>query len=414
LSKRLPVDLNRGDETGTNGDKGGTGRDPWLLHSLDVNALNFCAFAVCQDLRISGTANSPAHGDAEKVDDSSTAPPEDKTASADDVPFSSLTLVQPKEPSPILLAVPNALNTGGVDLFHLPSERRLTTIPASASPTTGMVMALAIIFSNPNRSTTALNPATNHPLDPSLLVIAGYESGHTSIYSCQPPSPLATSVPPPQTWKWNQIYTCKPHSQPILSLAVSPSPPGSTASHQHEPYYITTSADSLLAKNPLPSHSHPKTTQAISSTPLKISHTHHASQQSVCIRSDGKVFATAGWDGRVRVYGTKGEMREKAVLKWHKDGIYAVSFGVVSNSDGEEVGEGDDGSTNINLEKERREGEKGKEKALDDVGIRQVASLGSSGGALEHIKARRKQKAQMTHWLAAGGKDGKVSLWDIF
>lgn len=107
-------------------------------------------------------------------------------------------------------------------------------------------------------------------------------------------------------------------------------------------------------------------------------------------------------------------MREKAVLKWHKDGIYAVSFGVVSNSDGEEVGEGDDGSTNINLEKERREGEKGKEKALDDVGIRQVASLGSSGGALEHIKARRKQKAQMTHWLAAGGKDGKVSLWDIF
>ena len=30
------------------------------------------------------------------------------------------------------------------------------------------------------------------------------------------------------------------------------------------------------------------------------------------------------------------------------------------------------------------------------------------------ISRHRARKAQTTHWLAAGSKDGKVSLWDIY
>jgi hypothetical protein len=34
--------------------------------------------------------------------------------------------------------------------------------------------------------------------------------------------------------------------------------------------------------------------------------------------------------------------------------------------------------------------------------------------ALDAIKDQRNARAQNTHWLAGGGKDGKISLWDIY
>ena len=41
----------------------------------------------------------------------------------------------------------------------------------------------------------------------SLLVAAGYESGHTMLYS---QSPLAK--------EWSTLYSCQPHSQPSKLL----------------------------------------------------------------------------------------------------------------------------------------------------------------------------------------------------
>jgi len=34
--------------------------------------------------------------------------------------------------------------------------------------------------------------------------------------------------------------------------------------------------------------------------------------------------------------------------------------------------------------------------------------------SLKDIQQQRSQKAQLTHWLAAGSKDGKITLWDIY
>ncbi|KIW36180.1 ASTRA-associated protein 1 [Exophiala oligosperma] len=59
--------------------------------------------------------------------------------------------------------------------------------------------------------------------------------------------------------------------------------------------------------------------QTDSSSSIK---TKHAGQQGLSSRSDGKIFATAGWDARVRVYSTR-TMRELAVLQWHQQGCYA-------------------------------------------------------------------------------------------
>jgi len=58
-------------------------KQPWLLHVLDVNALNFCAFAMCYD------------------EDVASDPMGDSKASGDGA-------------RPVLVAVPNAVDSGGV------------------------------------------------------------------------------------------------------------------------------------------------------------------------------------------------------------------------------------------------------------------------------------------------------------
>lgn len=122
--------------------------------------------------------------------------------------------------------------------------------------------------------------------------------------------------------------------------------------------------------------------------------TGHAGQQSLVVRSDGRVFATAGWDGRVRVYSVK-SMRELAVLKWHREGVYAVAFaeilGQSAAEDSEEIGgESGEGHEGVEVVKE------------------------GGGGEVVSVGERRAQETQQRHWLAAGSKDGKVSLWEIY
>ncbi|XP_028313485.1 guanine nucleotide-binding protein subunit beta-like protein 1 isoform X3 [Gouania willdenowi] len=45
----------------------------------------------------------------------------------------------------------------------------------------------------------------------------------------------------------------------------------------------------------------------------------------LCIREDGKLLASAGWDSRVRVFGWK-KLRPLAVLQYHTDMVLSVAF----------------------------------------------------------------------------------------
>lgn len=134
------------------------------------------------------------------------------------------------------------------------------------------------------------------------------------------------------------------------------------------PYFLTSSADSIIAKHPLPI----TTSTDAASTPIKIVNTKHSGQQSISIRSDGKIFGTAGWDTRIRVYSVK-TMKELAVLKWHREGCYAVAFGKVLEMEG-----------------------------------------GREEGAVVTVEERRRERVRTVHWTAGGAKDGKVSLWNVY
>ena len=287
-----------------------------------------------------------------------------------------------------------------VDIFEFPSSKRIHTLPKppTTTVTTGMVMSVSLFYR-----------ATH------LVVVAGYESGYTSVAE---QSTEGT---------WHYTYASQPHSQPILSVSVSPS----------QEFYFTSSVDALIAKHPIPRmthHSHTRTATAqthvssqrdpsgslstssqstgshlsqafananssssakpsptlppaLQTTPLKVVQTRHAGQQDLQIRNDGKLFATAGWDGRARVYSVK-TMKEKAVLKWHKEGCFAISIAEVGEMDFEVKGEGQNQS----------EGEKTLVPTMTGLSVGE----------------QRRRKSEMTHWIAVGGKDGKVSLWEIF
>lgn len=262
----------------------------------------------------------------------------------------------------VLFAVPNALDSGGIDIFHLPSERRLTTIKSDPSVKTGMLMAVSIFISPPG----------------DIFVATAFEDGHVMLFMHKGPLNPANfelgninSNP----WKWNKLYASRPHTQPVLSLDVSPS----------RDYFISSSADALLIKHPIPSPGSAgfiPPGNYIEDKALKSVNTKHSGQQGLRIRNDGKVFATAGWDSRVRVYSGK-TMKELAVLKWHKDGCYAVAFGEVNRL---------------------VSGHSNSPESTEEELQRSIAT----------VHQQRSQKIQQTHWLVAGSKDGKISLWDIY
>ncbi|KAK0627300.1 WD40-repeat-containing domain protein [Immersiella caudata] len=370
LSTTLPLDP--GSETRP---------QPWILHMLEINTMNFCSFSPCP---------TSAHLSFE--------------TSAE-----------------MLVAVPNTLASEAIDIFHLPSQERHHTVKVGDN--NGMVMALSLLY-----------------LAESLTLIAGYENGRTLV------SQLSIQR------GWEVKYQAKCHSQPILSLDVSPS----------REYFLTSSADAIIAKHPLPlakppretgsatssekkgviadisdatsaktatkpllsvalaaqhqpvsTSTTPQTTNAgageaqvaITAEPLKVVNTKHAGQQSLQVRSDGRVFVTAGWDSKIRVYSSK-TMKGVAVLKWHQVGCYAAAFAGVGPAAGDQSARAlatNDGvaSATGNIETDSKQ-QQGSESAV----VPKLVELS--------VRDKRIRQAKSAHWLAAGSKDGKVSLWDIF
>ena len=272
-------------------------RKPWLLHSLAVNALNFCSFAMCQDI-----ASSTNHEN-----------------------FCNA--------ASILVATPG-VQDGWINVTSLPSEERIATIPSPKDTNTGMIMSIGVVYGSNQ-----------------LTVLAGYESGHAVVWQQNRSSK-----------QWQVTYMNKSHTQPVLSLDYAPD----------KKHFFTSSADAIIARHPLLEHKASET---------KAAQMRHAGQQSLRVRSDGRIMATAGWDGRLRVYSPK-TMKELAVLKWHKEGCYALTFAQIRES-------------------------------TEPFGSRGVGSADVVKRELT-VSEQRTAKATSTHWLAAGSKDSKISLWDIY
>lgn len=267
--------------------------------------------------------------------------------------------------------------------------------------------------------------------DSNITLVAGYENGIAIAAEFRP-----------ETREWKPKYQCKTHNQPILSLDISP----------ERDFFITSGADAIIAKHPIPLQARPSeapsttpsTLQAAQSSgsktanesppvsllsaalqqetqstnipqvrttsstqvqtePLKVVNTKHAGQQGLRIRSDGRVFATAGWDNKVRVYSTK-TLKEVAVLKWHQAGCYAVAFAEIDPPKDEDLKHNPVGPESGAAEQSDKEESKQETRSL--AVIPKLVEL--------TVREKRIEEVKSAHWLAAGSKDSKISLWDIF
>ncbi|KAH0794912.1 guanine nucleotide-binding protein subunit beta-like protein 1 [Histomonas meleagridis] len=88
---------------------------------------------------------------------------------------------------------------------------------------------------------------------------------------------------------------------PIISLATVNENKCVVGSSQKEVYEVTPTGKSVFYEMP------------------------HAGVDDIAIRCDGRIWATAGWDGRVRLFDAKKKI-PLAVLKHHRGGIHTVAF----------------------------------------------------------------------------------------
>ncbi|KAH4932604.1 hypothetical protein HBI65_211170 [Parastagonospora nodorum] len=383
---------------------------PWLLYTLPVNTLNFCAFSLC---------SSSAHDGPNKVVGTSS--------------------------DAMLVATPST-DDKKINIYQFPEEKLRYVVPIIPMVDSGMVMAVKLV---------------HHTTSNTVLILSGYEGGLTAVHRL--PSAEASSVQSTEL-----IYLSQPHTQPILSLDISADnrtyftsaadaviaahiipdlfngiAQGKSAKAQNAPLPATSAAEiaakdttssipplsairskspdiSLTDSNPTlplsfskqplrppqptspkpaglssllasaPSQSTPnllpqKPPRITIQQPHKSTNTKHSGQQSLRVRSDGRILATGGWDTRIRIYSTK-TLKEVAVLKWHKEGIYAVDFAEVLDA-GDLAGQDGQGG--------------------DGEVVRKETGLGK-------LQKQREQAMQLKHWIVAGAKDGKVSLWEVF
>ncbi|KAK8081009.1 hypothetical protein PG997_008827 [Apiospora hydei] len=308
-----------------------------------------------------------------------------------------------------------ALTPQEVDIYHFPSQKRLHTVVSSPKEEkTGMVMSLVLC-----RAKGAGD---------SLTLVTGYENGLAMVTQQSPDG------------SWDVSYRSQAHGQPVLSLDVSPS----------QDFFYTSGADANVVKHPIPQQAwstysapetptttssppHPesrvpkrdpnkpakpkppsllsaalasapkqapipqKQTVEVRTQPTKVINTKHSGQQSLKMRSDGKIFATAGWDSKIRVYSAK-TMQELAVLKWHQVGCYTIAFANLDVSPSTD----DEKQSNVNANETGSDQSSATSRAV----VSKLVDV--------TVKDRRIKQAKETHWLAAGSKDGKISLWDIY
>jgi WD40 repeat protein len=264
-----------------------------------------------------------------------------------------------------------------------------------------MVMAVKLVYHQPSDN---------------MLVVVGYEGGFTAVHLLpRHPKTDSGATGKPILTIARIVYLSQPHTQPVLSLDALPD--GTTyftsaadaiiAAHQipelpdrndlEEPQLVTADMplDASGNTSPFAALSRELKKQANSApspvqSPYKSVGTKHAGQQSLRVRSDGRLFVTGGWDSQVRIYSTK-TLKEMAVLKWHKEGVYAVDFGLVLDpADVEKLQETVHADNDANGTMMRRE------------------------TGLGRLQRQREEQVQLRHWVVAGAKDGKVSLWEVF
>lgn len=178
------------------------------------------------------------------------------------------------------MIVPHSLESAWLDVYELPSKRRLVEAlgrsQVSHTQRPAIVMALqARLRSN------------------CLDIVSGMEDGSVTAWSVSLDD-LAVQL----------LWTHKPHRETVLAMDLAPS---------HN-YVVSVGADSSIVQIPLEQDAEPVIYAA-----------QRPGQACVSIRDDERIIAVGHWDGTTRVY-ARPHMELLASLAYHKECVQAVAF----------------------------------------------------------------------------------------
>ncbi|XP_064617754.1 guanine nucleotide-binding protein subunit beta-like protein 1 isoform X2 [Liolophura sinensis] len=176
-----------------------------------------------------------------------------------------------------LVAIPSSGDQSQVDIIDIQNNVPVMKLkPASASTKQGMCMAIKRV---------------SHETDVSQMLV-GYESGNVLLWDLRAQKTLDTF---------------KAHEESLMCLDCCAS----------KKLGISGSTDTVLSTWKISSDDKIQYNKAIEITNPGVS--------CVLVRNDAKLFATGGWDSRVRIFGVK-KLNLLAVLTSHTDSVQCLTF----------------------------------------------------------------------------------------
>ncbi|KAG0266671.1 Guanine nucleotide binding protein (G protein), beta polypeptide 1-like [Mortierella polycephala] len=383
------------------------------VFSLPVNALNFCKMSVLaidivprqQDHPTSGQGSSQEEGASTNLHSLS------------------------RTHQHIYIAVPSPTTATLVDIYDIVKPVRLfasigrqddgfsraTANPSMETNTKwGSVMAIQLFKKS---SARILDISTLSPQDDAssekLHMLLAYEDGSLALFADnsmsvsggQQSSGDGAKAKAKAKTKMDVLWSTNYHRGPVLALGIS----------SDMSFVISCGSDNLLVEYNL--FGSTQGTPEVRQVSLKAN-----GIADVKVRNDNKILALAGWDGRIRIFSCK-TLKPLAVLKCHREGLYCIGLANVlemtKESDERIFAEQNrlptDGSTSASSASDvitaDSQDVESKSRQVNDNDSSSSDEDGDSD--LEDALEGRRQWAKR-HWIAAAGKESRISLWEIY
>ncbi|KAF9951773.1 ASTRA complex subunit [Mortierella alpina] len=322
----------------------------------------------------------------------------------------------------VYIAVPSPTSSALIDIYDLVKpERCFASVGFSKASRAGesekkcgSVMAIRLFNTDPSDpavrtsgsdvqddTAAALMSATSKVETSALLhMVVGYEDGSVMLYqenSLSSKSGLRSSGAKAKR-SMDVVWTVKCHREPVLGLDLS----------SDVRFAVSIGSDNALVKYNLfgAQQGVPEFTQvALKSNGVS----------EIKVRNDNKILALAGWDGRIRVFSAK-TLKPLAVLKHHREGLYCLDTAQMQDVGGTSVPEAGSSSTANRDEDEDNERQAEKSRELQDVTAEEESESGSESedDSDEEVALADRRWWSKRHWIAAGGKESRISLWEIY
>ncbi|KAG0034662.1 ASTRA complex subunit [Podila clonocystis] len=338
---------------------------PTPVFSLPVNALNFCKMSIIAIENPAGTQKS-----------------------------SNNTLLG-RTHQHIYIAVPSPTSTAMIDVYDIVTPERTfasvgsedNVIPINVQDKKwGAAMGIRL-FQKKDASDLTESEGTLH-------MLVGYEDGSMTLFREQTHAKSRRLM--------EVVWTIKCHREPGNS-------------------------DSLIVKYRL--FGQLQGVPEIIQVPLKTT-----GVADVKFRNDNRILALAGWDGKIRVFSAK-TLKPLAVLQYHREGLYCLGFAnvelklkdIIENDEEATVLQDDQNDQNEDvsvLSSSQASQDTDTQNPLPPVAIDDdsdsqdsedsEASEGSDDDSDLEDSLKSRAEWSRRHWLAAGGKENRISLWEIY